>query len=71
MEERLHQRVIGQDEAVSAVAKWLRRSRTGLQDPNRPIGRSSSSGRLAPGARNSRGAAEFMFDDDTRWSDRL
>src|SRR3954471_12377936 len=38
MEERLHQRVIGQDEAVEAVANALRRARTGLQDPNRPIG---------------------------------
>ena len=38
MEERLHERVIGQDEAVAAVANALRRSRAGLQDPNRPIG---------------------------------
>src|SRR5256884_2483699 len=38
MEERLHQRVIGQEEAVEAVANALRRARTGLQDPNRPIG---------------------------------
>src|SRR2546423_436220 len=38
MEERLHERVIGQDEAVEAVANALRRARTGLQDPNRPIG---------------------------------
>src|ERR671927_253682 len=38
MEERLHQRVVGQDEAVQAVANALRRARTGLQDPNRPIG---------------------------------
>src|SRR5206468_154320 len=38
IEERLHQRVIGQEEAVSAVANALRRARTGLQDPNRPIG---------------------------------
>src|SRR5262249_54695580 len=38
MEERLHQRVVGQDEAVEAVANALRRARTGLQDPNRPIG---------------------------------
>src|SRR6186713_82650 len=38
MEERLHQRVVGQDEAVGAVANALRRARTGLQDPNRPIG---------------------------------
>src|SRR5213083_1499584 len=38
MEERLHERVVGQDEAVGAVAHALRRARTGLQDPNRPIG---------------------------------
>src|SRR5205807_238462 len=38
MEERLHQRVVGQDEAVEAIANALRRARTGLQDPNRPIG---------------------------------
>src|SRR5207247_3555809 len=38
LEERLHERVVGQDEAVSAVANALRRARTGLQDPNRPIG---------------------------------
>jgi ATP-dependent Clp protease ATP-binding subunit ClpB len=38
MEERLHERVVGQDEAVEAVATALRRSRAGLQDPNRPIG---------------------------------
>ena len=38
MEERLHQRVIGQDEAVRAVSDAVRRSRSGLQDPNRPIG---------------------------------
>jgi ATP-dependent Clp protease ATP-binding subunit ClpB len=38
MEERLHERVIGQNEAVEAVSNALRRSRAGLQDPNRPIG---------------------------------
>src|SRR5205807_2953069 len=38
MEERLHERVVGQDEAVEAVANALRRARSGLQDPNRPIG---------------------------------
>src|SRR5205085_1385712 len=38
MEQRLHERVVGQDEAVEAVANALRRARTGLQDPNRPIG---------------------------------
>src|SRR5437868_2014176 len=38
MEERLHERVIGQDEAIEAVANAVRRARSGLQDPNRPIG---------------------------------
>ncbi len=47
MEERLHQRVIGQDEAVVAVASALRRSRAGLQDPDRPIGSFGSSARRA------------------------
>ena len=38
MEERLHERVIGQDEAITAVANAIRRARAGLQDPNRPLG---------------------------------
>ena len=38
MEEQLHQRVVGQDEAVSAVSEAIRRSRSGLSDPRRPIG---------------------------------
>ena len=38
MEERLHQRVVGQDDALQAVANAIRRARAGLQDPNRPIG---------------------------------
>lgn len=38
MEERLHQRVVGQDEAIVAVSNAVRRSRSGMQDPNRPIG---------------------------------
>ena len=38
MEERLHQRVVGQDEAIRAVANAIRRARAGLQDPNRPLG---------------------------------
>ena len=42
LEEELHQRVIGQDEAIEAVADAVRRSRAGLQDPKRPIGLSSS-----------------------------
>src|SRR5262249_10140298 len=65
MEERLHERVVGQDEAVSAVANALRRSRTGLQDPNRPIGSFFFLGptrrrktRLAPAL------AELIFDDE-------
>ena len=38
LEEKLHQRVVGQDDAVAAVAKAIRRSRVGLKDPKRPIG---------------------------------
>ena len=38
MEERLHERVIGQDEAIQAVSNAIRRARAGLQDPNRPLG---------------------------------
>src|SRR5438270_249777 len=65
MEERLHQRVIGQDEAVSAVANALRRSRTGLQDPNRPIGSFVFLGPTGVGKTElARALAEFMFDDD-------
>src|ERR687887_472040 len=63
MEERLHERVIGQDEAVEAVANALRRARTGLQDPNRPIGsfvflRPAGVGKTEL----ARALAEFMFD---------
>jgi ATP-dependent Clp protease ATP-binding subunit ClpB len=65
MEERLHRRVIGQDEAVSAVANALRRSRTGLQDPNRPIGSFVFLGPTGVGKTElARALAEFMFDDD-------
>src|SRR5438309_6989552 len=65
MEERLHQRVIGQDEAVSAVAHALRRARTGLQDPNRPIGSFVFLGPTGVGKTElARALAEFMFDDD-------
>src|SRR5207302_9255513 len=65
MEERLHQRVIGQDEAVSAVAHALRRARTGLQDPNRPIGSFIFLGPTGVGKTElARALAEFMFDDD-------
>src|SRR5579884_624691 len=65
MEERLHQRVIGQDEAISAVANALRRARTGLQDPNRPIGSFVFLGPTGVGKTElARALAEFMFDDD-------
>src|SRR5262249_9651040 len=65
MEERLHQRVVGQDEAVSAVANALRRARTGLQDPNRPIGSFVFLGPTGVGKTElARALAEFMFDDE-------
>jgi ATP-dependent Clp protease ATP-binding subunit ClpB len=63
MEERLHQRVIGQDEAVEAVSAALRRSRAGLQDPNRPIGTFLFLGPTGVGKTElARALAEFMFD---------
>ena len=63
MEERLHQRVIGQDEAVAAVANALRRARAGLQDPHRPIGTFLFLGPTGVGKTElARALAEFMFD---------
>jgi ATP-dependent Clp protease ATP-binding subunit ClpB len=65
MEERLHQRVVGQGEAVEAVANALRRARTGLQDPNRPIGSFVFLGPTGVGKTElARALAEFMFDDE-------
>jgi len=65
MEARLHRRVVGQDEAVSAVANALRRARTGLQDPNRPIGSFVFLGPTGVGKTElARALAEFMFDDE-------
>jgi ATP-dependent Clp protease ATP-binding subunit ClpB len=65
MEERLHERVIGQDEAVSAVANALRRARSGLQDPNRPIGSFIFLGPTGVGKTElARALAEFIFDDE-------
>ena len=65
MEERLHERVIGQDEAVSAVANAVRRSRAGLSDPNRPIGSFIFLGPTGVGKTElARALAEFMFDDE-------
>jgi ATP-dependent Clp protease ATP-binding subunit ClpB len=65
MEERLHQRVIGQDEAVEAVSGALRRSRAGLSDPNRPIGSFLFLGPTGVGKTElARALAEFMFDSE-------
>jgi ATP-dependent Clp protease ATP-binding subunit ClpB len=63
MEERLHRRVVGQDEAVEAVSAALRRSRAGLQDPDRPIGTFLFLGPTGVGKTElARALAEFMFD---------
>jgi ATP-dependent Clp protease ATP-binding subunit ClpB len=63
MEERLHQRVIGQDDAVAAVSNALRRSRAGMQDPDRPIGTFLFLGPTGVGKTElARALAEFMFD---------
>ena len=65
MEERLHERVIGQDEAVEAVSNALRRSRAGLSDPNRPIGSFLFLGPTGVGKTElARALAEFMFDSE-------
>ena len=65
MEERLHERVVGQAEAVEAVANALRRARTGLQDANRPIGSFIFLGPTGVGKTElARALAEFMFDDE-------
>jgi ATP-dependent Clp protease ATP-binding subunit ClpB len=66
LEERLHARVVGQDEAVSAVANAVRRARAGLQDPNRPIGSFIFLGPTGVGKTElARALAEFLFDDET------
>ena len=65
MEERLHQRVIGQDEAITAVSNAIRRARAGLQDPNRPLGTFMFLGPTGVGKTElARALAEFMFDDE-------
>src|SRR3989475_608163 len=65
MEERVHQRVIGQDEAIVAVANAVRRSRSGLSDPNRPIGSFLFLGPTGVGKTEvARTLAEFLFDDE-------
>jgi ATP-dependent Clp protease ATP-binding subunit ClpB len=65
MEERLHDRVIGQEEAISAVSNALRRSRAGLSDPNRPIGSFLFLGPTGVGKTElAKALAEFMFDSE-------
>ncbi|MEC7500726.1 MAG: ATP-dependent chaperone ClpB [Planctomycetota bacterium] len=66
MEERIHQRVIGQEEAVEAVANAVRRSRSGLQDPNRPIGSFLMLGPTGVGKTElCKALAEILFDDES------
>src|SRR5499427_967938 len=66
METRLHARVIGQDEAVQAVANAVRRARAGLSDPNRPIGSFLFLGPTGVGKTElARSLADFLFDDET------
>ena len=65
MEARLHERVVGQDEAITAVANAIRRARAGLQDPNRPIGSFIFLGPTGVGKTElARALAEFLFDDE-------
>lgn len=65
IEERLHLRVIGQDEAISAVANAVRRARAGLQDPNRPLGSFLFLGPTGVGKTElARALAEYLFDDE-------
>lgn len=66
LEEELHQRVIGQDEAIEAVSDAVRRSRAGLQDPKRPIGSFIFLGTTGVGKTElAKALAEFLFDDET------
>jgi ATP-dependent Clp protease ATP-binding subunit ClpB len=65
MEDRLHDRVIGQDEAIAAVANAVRRGRAGLSDPNRPVGSFIFLGPTGVGKTElARALAEFLFDDE-------
>ncbi|MGQ0736523.1 MAG: ATP-dependent chaperone ClpB [Acidobacteriota bacterium] len=65
MEGRLHERVIGQDEAITAVANAIRRARAGLQDPHRPLGSFIFLGPTGVGKTElARALAEFLFDDE-------
>lgn len=66
LEEELHKRVVGQDEAITAVADAVRRSRAGLQDPKRPIGSFIFLGTTGVGKTElAKALAEFLFDDES------
>jgi ATP-dependent Clp protease ATP-binding subunit ClpB len=65
MEDRLHQRVVGQEEAIEAVSNTIRRARAGLQDPNRPLGSFLFLGPTGVGKTElAKALAEFLFDDE-------
>src|SRR5437764_3856415 len=65
MEEKLRERVVGQDEAITAVADAVRRARAGLQDPNRPIGSFMFLGPTGVGKTElTKALAQFLFDDE-------
>ena len=65
MEDRIRKRVVGQDEAIKAVSNAVRRSRSGLQDPNRPLGSFIFLGPTGVGKTElGRALAEYLFDDD-------
>jgi ATP-dependent Clp protease ATP-binding subunit ClpB len=65
MEDRLHKRIVGQNEAITAVANAMRRARAGLQDPNRPLGSFIFLGPTGVGKTElARALAEFLFDDE-------
>src|SRR3546814_7149730 len=65
MEKALHQRVIGQEEAISALAKTIRRQRAGLKDPKRPSGSFIFAGPTGVGKTElAKALAEFLFDDE-------
>ena len=66
MEERLHERVVGQDEAIAAVSDAVRRARAGLKDPRRPIGSFIFLGPTGVGkTETARALAQFLFDDES------
>ena len=66
LEEELHKRVIGQDEAIAAVSDAVRRSRAGLQDPKRPIGSFIFLGTTGVGKTElAKALADYLFDDES------